>query len=282
MQENTSMAQLPSTYPTPVHEAAAEAVVVYFQPILETEAILLVNTCARGRATRNSSLDFIVCVAPEALAMASQRFKDEWLAFCRTDRRFAELRQVGRFAEVHLDIVDGRYAPRVRTIDDGADGFELVVGNHLAYSVILWERSDYARQLRRQWLPYYGESLRQARLVQVQNAFHYHLDHVALYAERELYFAAFDRLYTSFQLFLQALFIARRTYPLAYNKWIREQIEDILGLPELYRLLPGLLEIRPFESGVVAGRAEELRILFTLYAENSEVISAVRNLSAHL
>jgi len=262
------MGQLSATYPTPAHGEAAEAIVGFFQQAAETEAVLLVNSCARSRATCDSCLDLVVYLIPEALAHYGQRLKDQWLAFCRTDQRFARLRQVGRFAEVHLDIVDGRYAPRERTFADGADGFELEVGNHLAYSVILWERSDYARRLRGLWLPYYGEPLRQARLVQVQNAFYYHLDHVAPYAGRELYFAAFDRLHTSFQLFLQALFIGRRTYPLSYNKWIREQIEDILGLPELYRLLPGLLEIRPFESGMVAGRAEELRILFALYTEN--------------
>lgn len=269
------MSPLQGTYPTPIHEAAAEAVVVYFQQILETEAILLVNSCARGRATPGSRLDMIVYVTPESLARDGQRLKGEWLAFYRTDRRFEALRQIGRFAGVHLDIVNGHYTPSERTVDDGADNFELEVGNHLAYSVILWERSGYARQLRRLWLPYYDEQRRQARLIQVQNACHHHLDHIALYARRELYFAAFDRLYTTFQLFLQALFITRRTYPLAYNNWIREQIEDILELPELYRLLPGLLEVRPFESGVVTGRADELRILLALYTEKSEVVRQV-------
>ena len=263
------MGQLAGIYPSPAHKGAAETIVGYFRQTAETEAVLLVNSCARGRATRDSRLDLIVYFTPEALAGHGQRLKDQWLAFCQTDQRIARLREVGRFANVHLDMVDGQYAPRQRALEDAADDFELEVGNHLAYSVILWERSDYARQLRRQWLPYYSEPRRQTRLVQVQNAFHYHLDHVALYAGRELYFAAFDQLYTSLQLFLQALFIARRTYPQAYNMWIREQIEDILGLPELYRLLPGLLENRPFESGIVASRAEELRILFALYAENS-------------
>jgi hypothetical protein len=84
---------------------------------------------------------------------------------------------------------------------------------------------------------------------------------------RELYFAAFDRLYTSFQLFMQALFIAHRTYPLAYNRWIREQVEEVLGLPELYRLLPGVLEVRPFESGIVTCRAQELAALLAFYTE---------------
>ncbi len=265
--ENDRMAQLPTTYPSLAHQEAARAVVTHFQQMIDTEAVLLVNSCAHGRATIDSSLDMIVYIDSDALTSNCQQLKDRWLDFYQTDNRFVELHQVGRFADVHLDMVDGRYTPRERTLDDGVDNFELELGNHLAYSVILWERRDYARQLRRLWLPYYSELLRQTRLVQVKNAFHYHLDHIALYARQGFYFAAFDRLYTSFKLFMQALFIARRTYPLAYNKWIREQIEELLGLPELYRLLPGLLEVRPFDSGVVTGRAQELGILMSHYTE---------------
>ena len=266
------MGQLSATYLTPAQEEVAEVIVGFFQQAVEPEAILLVNSCANGQATHDNCLDLIVYLTPEALDCYGQRLKNQWLVYCRTDQRFAGLRQVGHFAEVHVDIVDGQYAPREQTFEDGIDSFELEVGNHLAYSVILWERSDYARRLKGLWLPYYAESLRQKRLLQVQYACRHHLDHIPLYVQRELYFAAFDRLYTSFQLFMQALFIARSTYPLAYNKWIREQVESILGLPELYRLLPGLLEVRPFESGVVAGRAEELGILLSLYTEKADVL----------
>jgi len=265
------MGQLSVAYPTPAHEEAAEAIVDYFQQGIDTEAVLLVNSCAHGRATHDSCLDLIVYLTPEALALNGQRLKNQWLVFYRTDKIFARLRQSGPYAKVHLDVVDGQYAPSKQTFEYGIDSFELEVGNHLAYSVILWERSDYARRLKGLWLPYYAESLRQERLLQVQDACRYHLDHIPLYVERRLYFAAFDQLYTGFQLFLQALFIARRKYPLAYNKWIREQIEDILELPELYRLLPGLLEARPFESGVVAGRAEELGILLAFYTEKTDI-----------
>jgi hypothetical protein len=79
--------------------------------------------------------------------------------------------------------------------------------------------------------------------------------------ERELYFQSFARLHWAFDLFLQALFIARRTYPIADNKWIREQVVEILGLPELYEKLPGLFEIQRFESAELAEKADELRQL---------------------
>lgn len=268
------MIKLQATYPTQAHENAAAATVSYFQQLPEAEAVFLVNSCARGRATADSCLDIVIFVAGETLAQHGPHLKEDWHSFCQSEPCFAALAQAGRFATTHLDIVDGRYTLIPRAIDDGPDSFELELGNHLAYSVILWERSEYATRLKKQWLPYYAESLRQERLRQVQDACRHHLDHIPFYARRELYFAAFDRLYTSFQLFMQALFIAHRTYPIAYNKWIREQIEEILGLPELYRLLPGVLEVRPFESAVVTGRAEELATLLTICTEDPEIYKA--------
>jgi hypothetical protein len=261
------MIKLQETYPTLAHEKAARAIVSYFQQLPETAAVLLVNSCTRGQATSDSCLDMLVLVTPETLVQQGEQLNENWLTFYKTEPHFAALAQAGRFAEVHLDIEDGRYTPTPRTIDDATDSFELAVGNHLAYSLILWERNDYATQLKKQWLPYYAEPLRQERLVQIQNACRHHLEHIPLYARRELYFAAFDRLYTSFQLFMQALFIAHGTYPIAYNKWIREQVEEILALPDLYRLLPGVLEVRPFTSGIVTSRAQELATLLERYTE---------------
>jgi hypothetical protein len=261
------MSHLQEMFPALIHEEAVEAILSYFQQLPETEAVLLVNSCVCRHAHRNICLNMIVFVTPETLAQHGPRLNDNWLTFYKSDSHLATLVQAGRSAEVYLEILDGQYTPAPRTIDDAADSFELKVGNHLAYSHILWERSSYATWLRKQWLPYYAEPLRQERLLQVQNACRHHLDHIPLYARRELYFAAFDRLYTGFQLFMQALFIAHRTYPIAYNKWIEEQIVEILELPDLYRLLPGVLEVRPFTSGIVISRAQELATLLRIYTE---------------
>lgn len=91
------------------------------------------------------------------------------------------------------------------------------------------------------------------------------LHHIPLYIERGLYFQSFDRLYNAYSEFLQALFIARRTYPIAYNKWIREQVEEILELPELYEQLSHLFEIKQFESSEIADKAKEVEQLFDEY-----------------
>lgn len=70
-----------------------------------------------------------------------------------------------------------------------------------------------------------------------------------------------DSVYKAFQEFLQALFIARRTYPLSYTKWIHEQVADRLALPELYRELPPLLSVRNIESTEVGEKAVALHRL---------------------
>ena len=81
-----------------------------------------------------------------------------------------------------------------------------------------------------------------------------------------MYFQSFDRLYNAYREFLQALFISRRTYPIAYNKWIREQIVDILNLPELYNRLPRLFEIKHFEGPEIGEKAREVEQMLEQYA----------------
>jgi hypothetical protein len=68
---------------------------------------------------------------------------------------------------------------------------------------------------------------------------------------------------------LQALFIARRTYPIAYNKWIHEQIVEILGLPELYEQLTHLFEIRTFEGTEISDKAKEVEDLLEKFAPSA-------------
>ena len=62
-------------------------------------------------------------------------------------------------------------------------------------------------------------------------------------------------------MILQALFVARRTYPLADNKWIREQVAEWLSLPDSYEELPPILSVRRIEGAELAENAVTLRVL---------------------
>jgi predicted nucleotidyltransferase len=252
-------------YPTPAHERAAEAIYNLFVEKPQVEAILLVNSVARGQGTSDSDLDMAVLVSPAMSQDERIQLEQQWQSYRAADARLSQLQQAGRFTGIHLDLVDGQFVARPWDDGGGPDSFELEIGNLLAYSHPLWEGGTALAQLKRRWLPYYGDDLRRERLAMVRNACLYDLDHVSFYVGRTLYFQAFDRLYKAFQEFLQALFISRRTYPLAYNKWIHQQVVDWLKLPELYPQLPPLLSITQFESNELIEKARDLQNLVERY-----------------
>ncbi len=256
---------LRATYPTAEHERAAQAIVDFFSARPDTEAIILMGSCARGKAVRGSCLDILILMQPEVFSQAKPALEQQWENFYTTAETFNMLWQVGKYSHVDLDFIDGQFVPQPRDWTSGPDAFELEIGNTFVYTVPLWQRGDYFERLKAQWLPYYNETLRQERLAMVCNYCRNNLDHIPFYVERELYFQAFNRLYDAFREFLQALFISHRTYPIAYDKWIREQIEELLGMPDLYQKLPGLLEITHFESREIADKAEKLGALLEEY-----------------
>jgi len=99
------------------------------------------------------------------------------------------------------------------------------------------------------------------RLAMTRNACNYDLDHIPFFIKRGLYFQAFDILCKAFQEYLQALFIANKTYPIAYNKWIREQVVKWLNKPTLYPKLSPILSVCNIESKEVNEKARMLREL---------------------
>ncbi len=260
---------LQAKYPTAEHRAAADVITEFFVSNYRIDAVLLVNSCARGKATRDSCLDIVVLAKPEESRSPLKDLEAGWQELETSSDAIQTLYKVGKYSVVHPDFIHGVFIPSEQDESAGPDDFELQIGNFLAYSVGLWQGSDYFAKLQEQWLPYYDEELRQHRLERVRWFCLNNLHHIPLYIERGLYFQSFDRLYNAYQEFLQALFLARRTYPIAYNKWIREQVEEILGLPELYAQLTHLFEIRHFESREIADKAQEIEQLLEKYAPAS-------------
>lgn len=248
-------------FPTELHQQTTETVAAFFAASPLVDTLLIVNSIARGQATPDSDLDLAVLVEPSVPAAAIQRLEQDWVSYSTSQPTLVNFRQSGRFAHIHLDVVQGVYFDETWDDGGGPDAFEIEIGNQLAYSVPHSPPGPYFQQLHAKWLPFYAELLRSKRLEMVRNAALYDLDHVAFFVQRGLYFAAFDRLYRAFQEFLQALFIARRTYPIAYNKWIREQVENWLKLPDLYAQLPTILSISQLESPELVQKSIKLRAL---------------------
>lgn len=256
-------------FPTPLHEQAAQTACQFFRSQPAVDTVLVVNSCARGQATPESDLDMAVLVRPGTPGAEIARLEALWQEQLATHDLLRRFRQSGKHAHVHLDLVTGQYTPTEWDDGGGPDGFELEIGNQLAYGAPLHAAGPFYRQLQAEWLPYYGEDLRCRRLDMARTACAYDLEHVPFFVRRELYFQAFDRLYKGFQEFLQALFIARRVYPLAYNKWIRLQVAEWLGLPSLYRALPALISVSNIESAELVEKAACLKALLEEWAVDS-------------
>ena len=252
-------------FPSSVHRRAAEAV-VDFSSGLPVQAVLLVNSCARGTATPESELDIALLIDPELPDRERQSLDQAWRQRYENDSVFRELERLSRFARVHLDLFDGRWVPEPWDDGGGPDAFEIEIGNRVAHSVPLWEGGSAFADLRTRWLPYYGESLREERLRMVNDACRLNIERVHFAVTRGLNFYGFDRLYHAFQEFLQALFIAHRVYPIAYNKWIREQVEGWLGLAALYSELPSVLAVSQLERDELIDKAEHVRRLLATWA----------------
>jgi Nucleotidyltransferase domain len=251
-------------FPTALHRDAADYLADFFSRALPVHAVLLVNSCARGTATPESDLDLAVLIDPLTPPAERQALEEGWQQY-RTGPHLEPFCRSSRFAAVHLKFIDGTFVPALWDDGGGPDDFELRLGNQVADSVPLWQRGDAYRQLRSAWLPYYDPALQVQRLTMVRSACRNDLDHVPYFVRRGLHFQAFDRLYKAFQEFLQALHIAHRRYPVAYTKWIREQVEGRLGLPDLYAQLPGLLEVRHLESPELEDKAQALQTLLDVW-----------------
>ncbi len=255
-------------YPTPEHEAAARAVKGFFSRSPIVDAVILYGSCARGRASKDSCVDFVILVS-SSIKRDLTELESKWNRSYQNGEVFKRLLTVGKYSHVDVSFSPGKFEPKSRDWTSGPDDFELEIGNTLVYTVPLWVRRDNhgsrLEYLQSKWLPYYSESLRKRRLDAVVRYCRNNLDHIPLYVRRRLYFQAFKRLSLAFEEFLQALFISRKVYPIAYDKWIREQIEHILGLPELYRRLTGLFEVYHLESDELIRKSNELGTLLDEY-----------------
>lgn len=262
-----------ATYPTEFHRQTAELVKEYFTAQPSVDTVLLVNSCARGQAVPQSDLDFAVLLCPNTPTSEQANLEQAWQSFATAHADILGFKKSHKFAQVHLDIIDGNFLPVIWDDGGGPDYFEVEIGNRLAYSLTLGKEGVYFQTLKSRWLPYYEEELRVRRFFMAKSACEYDIEHISFFVKRGLYFQAFDRLYKAFQEFLQALFMGRKTYPIAYNKWIREQTETLLKLPNLYERLPAIISVADITSSETVEKGKLLQELLTEYCPNSAISS---------
>jgi predicted nucleotidyltransferase len=254
-------------FPTKLHHDAAETAKEYFLNIATVDTVLIVNSCARGQAVPESDLDLAILVAPGTSDNEMKKMDAAWQTYSANVPTILKFRQSSPFAHVHLDIIDGKYIPGIIDSGESIDYFEVEIGNQIRYSAPMATAGSYFQELKQRWLPFYDDDLRLKRLSAVKNACNYDLDHVPFLIKRELYFHAFNILIEAFRKYLQAMFIANKTYPISYNKWIKEQIVKWLNKPGLYPKLSPILSVPNIESNETNEKARMLRELLMKIAD---------------
>jgi predicted nucleotidyltransferase len=248
-------------FPTTLHEDASFVVCNFFRRLSEIDTVLLVNSCARGQATAESDLDFAILAKEDLPAEEKIKLEREWKKFADADPVIRKFLISSRFANIHLDVIDGKYSSGLIGKGEPVDSFELEIGNQLCYSAPMHDPGTYFNLLKEKWLPYYSELLRKERIEQLTEACYYDLDYLLFTKKRELHFHALYLLNKVFQEYLQLLFITNKIYPLAYNKWILYQVTELLQKPDLYTDLPHLLSVGDIEGNDVLEKVDIFRKL---------------------
>lgn len=248
-------------FPTERHRAAAESLVDHLAPDDRVQAVLLTCSCARGRAVPESCVDIAVLVAASDLPAFRGDEARRIDAFIASDPACVALQKSVPWSGVDWDATAGEFQPGYHGWTSGADGYEIEIGNTLAWAHPLLLRGTRFEELQARYLPFYAEELRDSRLAMVLRYAHNNLEHVLPFARRELYFQALKRLSHALEEYLQALFIARRIYPIAYDKWVREQVGVVLGEPGIYAELEGILTVPEFSVAAFEQRAGRLKRL---------------------
>jgi len=252
---------MPLHLPTPLHEHACHDVLDFFAPQPAVDSVLVVRSCARGTAVPASDLDMAVLARSDSTAEERDRLRRDWESFRADNPAILALCASNQFAAMHLEFFDGRFSPTVWDDNGGPDDFEFQLGNFLAYSAPVGTVGPYLAELLATWLPYYDEQLRAERLAMARRACVADIDCVPFYLDRSQHFQAFDRLYKAFKEYLQALLISGRVYPLGYDRWVREQVVDLLGRADLYPQLPPILQVESIDSRSMMSNAARLRTL---------------------
>lgn len=256
-------------FATPTHRQAHDLVCNYLQQDNRVLALALTGSAARNEGSFDSDLDYAIFFCEDAPA---EEIMERVNVALDREIHARQGDEVGRFFAVDLHAARTLIVPQPRSWTDGPDNFELEIGNTFVHTRLIFEREESFSTARADYLPYYDDALRRARLSATLRFCLNNIDHIEPYVKRGLYFQAFRRLYDASLEFLQALFIAKRTYPIAYDKWVKKQLVEMLNLPDLYRGFVQLYQVAALESSELVEKGEQLRGYVAEYIGGAETL----------
>lgn len=253
-------------FPTKTHQEGFEKAVEFLKKKREVLAISLGGSVARGQGAYDSDLDVNFYVQNWGKVDGVKKEYEKF--YSRHLRPLLKRKDVGGFFDITINERHLNPGPQPRHWTSGPDEFEVEVGNSFAYVILIDERNNTFSKAVKKFIPYYSESLRKKRLKEAVKYGLNNIAHLEPFARRKLYDQIYKRLYDARKEFLQALFISKRKYPLDYDKWVKYELEEILGMPEVYKKLVPLYELKKFESNEMVRKGENLKELFHTYIKN--------------
>lgn len=246
-------------FPTQSHKIALEETVNFFKKKKEVSAITLVGSVLRNQGSYNADIDVDIFVPDKDI---EHKLTNEFLPF--KDKVVERLRKrgdTGKFFDIgfHVLTLPDDLAVPTRSWISGPDYYEIIIAHFFVYCRLMFEQNKLYAKTRKKYIPYYSEKLRKKRLEETLKFCLNNIQHVEPYARRGLHIQALKRIRHATEEFIQALFISKKVYPLDYDKWVKYELEKILKLPDLYRELISIYELKKMnnENLIIAGRKLE-------------------------
>ena len=259
-------------YPNEGYKRVLAKLVAYYREYPGVYAVVLTGSLVRNKAVTGSCIDIYVFLHTkqyDALASTVSSREKTYSTLGGEVCYYNEQVEGGiLFNDVRVDIgfTDGRFKSYAEnSFDITRDEFETTIGNLFVYAIVLHEKGGKYQQLKKQYLPFYDDNLRKARLKGTAEEFNYKIWKTRWLAGRGELFAALEAFLEAQRIFLQHLFIKERRYPVDYVKWLKEQCSQILMMPALYQELVALIDGLEFTEEVLGERCEVLEKLFVKY-----------------
>ncbi len=256
-------------YPDEEHKRVLTELVEYFREYPGIHAVVLTGSLARGKAVKGSCIDLHIFLEKRVLSILPSTIQSREKAYSRLGGEIcyfnAQVEGGVQFGDVRVDVgfTDGAFEPSTKnSFDITRDEFETTIGNLFVYAIVLHEIGEKYQQLKEQYLPFYDDSLRKARLEGTATEFDYKIWKTRWLARRGEFFAALDALLEAQRIFLQHVFIKERKYPIDYVKWLKEQCSQILKKPEMYQELADLIDGLELSMESLSVRSKSLERLF--------------------
>jgi predicted nucleotidyltransferase len=269
-------------FPSEDYRTTLAKAVEYFRGYAGVYAVVLTGSLARGKAVEGSCIDLSIFLDKRHLRLLASTISSRIEAYSRLNGQICyyegeikgEIEGEIEFGNVRVDVgfTDGSFnCDHEYSFDIVRDNLETTIGNLLVYSVPLYQKGKKFQRLKQKYLPFYDDCLREIRLKGTAEEFDYKIWKTRWLAGRGEFFAALYALLEAQKIFLQQLFIKERKYPIDYVKWLREQCDQVLVMPQLYQELADIITKIELTKKGIFERSDLLEKLFKRYEPESSL-----------